>query len=107
MRLSWLGSEALTWRDLYVIVKQSPRDSAVHRSIVGADHEWGLSEQLLAALFDVLAVANWQRGGDEHAKKPDPLRRPGVNKPSGDVVAPGKAMPMGEMNALLGWDMPG
>jgi hypothetical protein len=90
-----------------VIVKQSPRDSAVHRSIVGEDHAWGLNEQLLAALFDVLAVANWQRGGDGGAKKPEPLMRPGVKKNRGDVVAQGKAVPMDEMNALLGWDMPG
>ena len=86
-----------------MIVKQSPRDSAVHRSVVGADHEWGLSEQLLAALFDVLAVANWQRGGDGNAKKPEPLNRPGVKKSAGDVVAQGKAVSTEEMDALLGW----
>ena len=91
-----------------MIVKQSPRDSAVHRSVGGEDHAWGLSEQLLAALFDVLAVANWQRGGDNNAKKPEPLKRPGVSKQAGgEVMAQGKAVPMDEMNTLLGWDSPG
>jgi len=104
LRLSWLGSEALTWRDLYVIVKQSPRDSAVHRSIVGTGHEWGLQEQLLAAVFDVLAIANWQRGGDENAKKPVQLERPGVSKKvDGQVLAHGKAVSTEQMDALLGW----
>ena len=88
-----------------MIVKQSPRDSAVHRSVIGEDHVWGLSEQLLAALFDVLAVANWQRGGDANAKKPEPLRRPGVTKQAagGETLARGKAVSIEEMNARLGW----
>lgn len=104
MRLSWLGTKALTWRDLYVIVRHAPRDSAIQRSITGADHPWGLPEQLLAAIFDVLSVANWQRGGDENAKKPERLERPGVSKRAeGQVIAQGKAVSTEEMDALLGW----
>jgi len=75
-----VGSERLTWRDLYVIVRQSPPDSALHRSVVGPDHIWDLQGHLLAGIYDVLSVANWQRGGDEHAKKPERLPRPGVTK---------------------------
>lgn len=104
LRLSWLGSEALTWRDLYVIVKQSPTDSAIHRSFAGPDHVWGLQEHLLAAVFDVLAVANWQRGGDENGKKPERLERPGVKKQiDGQTLAQGKAMSIEDMNKQLGW----
>lgn len=104
LRLSWLGSEALTWRDLFVIVRQSPLDSAIHRSMTGPDYVWGLQEHLLAAVFDVLAAANWQRGGDEHAKKPERLKRPGVEKRvDGELVAQGKAVPIEDMDALLGW----
>jgi hypothetical protein len=104
LRRSWLGTEALTWRDLLVIVKQSPTDSAIHRSMAGPDHIWGLQEHLLAGMFDVLTVANWQRGGDENAKKPERLPRPGVTKQiDGQLIAQGKAMSIEDMNAQLGW----
>jgi len=39
---------------------------------------WGLSEHLLAKVFDVLQEANWQRQGDNRAPRPEPLPRPGV-----------------------------
>lgn len=42
---------------------------------------WGLPEQLLAAVLDALNVANWQRQGDKRAKRPKPIRRPGVAEP--------------------------
>lgn len=94
----------LTWRDLYVIVKQSPPDSAIYRSTAGPDHAWGLQEHLLAGVFDLLAAANWQRAGDEKAKRPERLERPGVKKQiDGQVLAHGKAVPIEDMNALLGW----
>jgi hypothetical protein len=103
LRRSWLGSEALTWRDLYVIVRQSPRGSAIHLA-VSPDGAWGLPEQLLAAIFDSLAVANWQRGGDENAKKPERLERPGVTKQlDGQLLAQGKAVSIEDMNEHLGW----
>ena len=104
MRLSWLGSEALTWRDLYVIARQSPRDSAIYLSMAGPDAQWGLQEHLLAAVFDSLAVANWQRGGDENAKKPERLERPGMKKQiDGQMLAQGKAVSIEDMNKQLGW----
>lgn len=104
LRLSWLGTDALTWRDLHVIVRQSPAGSAIHRAHAGPDHIWGLHEQLLAAIFDSLAVANWQRGGDEKAKRPEPLERPGVKKQAdGQLLAKGKAVSIEEMNRQLGW----
>lgn len=72
--------------------------------MAGPDHIWGLPEQILAAIFDALAVGNWQRAGDENAKRPDQLPRPGVSKRSdGDVMARGKAVTVEEMNARLGW----
>lgn len=88
-----------------MIARQSPRDSAIYLSMSGADAQWGLQEHLLAAIFDSLAVANWQRGGDENATKPERLERPGVKKQvnglDGDLQ--GKAVPIEDMNALLGW----
>lgn len=88
-----------------MIVRQSPPGSAVHRAVAGPDHAWDLHGHLLAGIFDLLAIANWQRGGDEHAKKPDRLPRPGITTPAaeGEVLARGKAVSIEEMNARLGW----
>lgn len=87
-----------------MIVRQSPQDSAIHRATAGADHIWDLHGHLLAGIFDVLSVANWQRAGDENAKRPDRLPRPGVTKyAEGDLIAHGKAVSVEEMNAQLGW----
>jgi hypothetical protein len=72
--------------------------------MAGPDYVWGLQEHLLAGMFDVLAVANWQRGGDENAKKPERLDRPGVKKQiDGQLLAQGKAVSIEDMNAQLGW----
>ena len=52
----------------------------------------------------MLTVANWQRGGDENAKKPERLPRPGVTKQlDGQLLAQGKAISIEDMNAQLGW----
>lgn len=74
LRLRWLGTERLTWRDLGVLVKFVPPDSPLARAIEPARSAWGLQEQLLAGIFDVLRFANWSGKGD----KPKPLPRPGV-----------------------------
>lgn len=45
------------------------------------DSAWGLTEHLLAAVVDVLQVANWQREqlhSKSKVKPPKPLPRPGV-----------------------------
>lgn len=67
---------------------------------------WGLSEHLLAGAVDLLALGNWQRGGDERAKRPDPLPRPGAERRAlggGDQIARGKARSIEDMNEKLGW----
>jgi len=87
-----------------VIVRQSPQDSAIHRATAGPDHIWDLHGHLLAVIADVLLVANWQRGGDENAKKPEQIPRPGVTKKlDGQLLAQGKPMSIKDMDALLGW----
>ncbi len=67
----------LTWRQLSVYLRGLPRESATAREIGGPDLEWGLSEHLLAAAFDALQVANWQRA-QRKSKAPKPTPRPGV-----------------------------
>lgn len=37
---------------------------------------WTVTEHLLAAAIDSLNTANWQRQGDNHAKRPEPVKRP-------------------------------
>ena len=72
---------------------------------MGDEVDWDLNTQLLAGVFDQLATANWQRAGDEKAKRPDPLPRPGVNKRSadGEQIARGKPVTTDQMDRMLGW----
>lgn len=59
---------------------------------------WGLTEHLLASAVDALNAGNWQRGGDRHAPKPKPVKRPG-----GKEQQYGKgAIPISEFKAW--WD---
>jgi hypothetical protein len=104
LRRDWLGTRRLTWRDLFVIVKHLPDSSAVRREVLGEQGAWDVKAHLLAGVFDLLAAANWQRGGDEHAKRPERLPRPGVTKQAeGETMARGKPVSIEEMNARLGW----
>lgn len=41
---------------------------------------------MLAAIFDVLQVANWQRGGGDDSDRPEPLQRPGLADDDARVV---------------------
>lgn len=85
LRLAWLGTSALSWRDLLVIVKQCPRDSGLYHAVSGPDANWGLIEHLLADVFDALQIANWQRIGDPQLPRPKPLPRPGVEPPEDET----------------------
>lgn len=76
-RLADLGSVALTWRDLLIIVRQSPPQSALARSRYGDAVAWGATEHLLALIADHLAGANWQRSGGK-GTRPTPIKRPGA-----------------------------
>jgi hypothetical protein len=85
-------------------VRQSHRGTALFRAVAGDDGDWDLHGHLLGGIWDLLAAANWQRGGDESAKKPERLPRPGVTKQEdGELMARGKAVSIEEMNARLGW----
>lgn len=85
-------------------MKCSPRDSALAYAVHGKDVAWAdLNAQLLAGVLDLLAVANWQRQGDEHAQRPEPLERPGVKPAQGVDVWAGEPVTVEEMNELLGW----
>lgn len=58
-----------------MIIAHLPRDSATIREILGEQASWETGDFLLASVIDLLAGANWQRGGGKGAR-PDPVRRP-------------------------------
>lgn len=89
----------LSWRDLWVIVQQSPAGSAVDRALHPDESAWGLSEHLLALIFDGVQAGNWQRGNGREQDRPRPFPRPGVE--SGSKVDRGKSMSIEDMELLL------
>lgn len=78
----------MSWRDLWVIVRQAPAGSAIARSVDPEKAAWAGGEvtaHLLAAAVDLLAGGNWQRAGKKNAAKPKPVPRPG-EKAKGTVI---------------------
>lgn len=82
-----------------VLVRQLPRESATFRELNPDESVWGLPEQLLAAVVDVLRAANYQRGGSK-GQKPKPIPRPGVAGYSVERIG-GKSRTMAEMDAMV------
>lgn len=76
LRLDDLGTERLTWRDLWVIVQHSPRESAIARAVGAEEAVWSLTDHLLATVIDVLNIANWQRENAGRPRGKSPTRRP-------------------------------
>lgn len=121
MRLDWLGTPALSWRDLLVVIHQAmairSQDSAIWHALVpkaddpiwskpsdGKTHvdpsRWGLDQHLLAALVDGIRALAWQKTEDGHKgrNQPEPWPRPGVTQ---IVAAIDGAVPIDEMEAWL------
>lgn len=106
LRLRDVGSTGFSWRDLFVVVRQLPRDSSLGRAFDPENHHWGTAEQLLALIADEIRLGNWHRFGTQsQARKrnmPQPIERPGVE--SKDKTRYGKgALPVDEMAEWLGW----
>lgn len=65
------------------MVKHLPRDGAVQRELHGEAAEWSVTDHLLAATVDHLAVANWMFAcvntgeDDDPPEAPAPVPRPG------------------------------
>lgn len=78
--LADLGTRALSWRDLKVVVNNAPPGGALHRAQDPKGWAWGADTYMLAGLIDLTAVANWQRAQKKSAPKPKPLPRPGEKK---------------------------
>ncbi|MFG3346882.1 hypothetical protein ACGF1Z_17650 [Streptomyces sp. NPDC048018] len=71
-----------------MLITHLPENSAVQRELHGEAAEWSLTDHLLAAAVDHLAVANWMFSAvntgedDETPDPPKPVPRPG--DPTGD-----------------------
>ena len=106
LRLDWLGTEALSWRDLHVIARQAPTDSALARSVEPDLATWGLSEQLLAMVADYLAWMQWAKteDGAKGRRMPKRIPRPGVEDGLTETRTFGSdPVPIDELEDFLGW----
>lgn len=74
MRLSAALAGERTWSEIFALISQLPRQSRFATAVIG--HTWEDRDYLLAYAVDLLAGANWQRGGGK-GRQPQPLRRPG------------------------------
>ena len=90
-----LEGPRLRWGRLVRLLRQLPADAALWRSLDAERATWTLDRHLLAGIFDLLALANWQRGGAKRKDRPKPFPRPGVSGPKrvGDAsrLTPAKA----------------
>lgn len=105
LRLDWVGSEALSWRDLYVIVRQCPPQSATGRSVDPEASQWGLTEQLLALVADYQAWLMWAKteDGAKNRNRPKPIQRPGVEPDEDRQTFGSDPVPLDELDEFLGW----
>lgn len=103
LRLEWIGTDRLSWRDLWVVCSQAPPGSSIHRAVEPEKAAWASGEVmawLMAAQIDLLAHGNWQRQGKRNARKPEPVPRPG-EKSKGTVLG-ADPIPVSEFDAW--WD---
>lgn len=103
LRLDNLGSRALSWRDLGVVVRHLPVDSALARSLRGSASQYSATDYLIVNAVNILQNMSWQLGNDPKAKKPEPVLLPGmVDETKPRTLWSGSSQTIEEMNALLG-----
>ncbi|WP_310962153.1 DUF5361 domain-containing protein [Nocardioides terrisoli] len=103
LRLDWLGTPELSWRDLLVLVRQAPESSAIRRALLGDSAGWGLPEHLLARLSDQVANLVWLQteDGAKGVNRPVPLPRPGVEPVADESRMGGRAVDLIDMAEWL------
>lgn len=103
LRLDWLGTPALSWRDLLVIVNHLPPGSALRREELGESALWGLPEHLLALLGDRVADLVWLQteDGANGRNRPPRLPRPGVEPAADESRMGGPAVDLIDMAEWL------
>jgi hypothetical protein len=96
-----IGTPGLSWRDLLVIVTQQPRTSALARVLEPAAHAWGLPEQLLAGIYDLLKYDLWRNSDPKkRGPEPRPLMRPGITPPTVDKI-PSTSLTRADFDRLM------
>lgn len=100
MRWRHLGTDALSWRDLKVIVAEAPIDSALTRARNPDAHEAQL--RILALLHYQAAVANVQRGNASGASASDFPPVPEFADDTRTRIG-SNPIPLDELDAWLGW----
>lgn len=106
VRLRWLESNMLSWRDLWVIVRNLPRSSALHRSVNGEEESmWTLTDYLLADIADTQAWLAWTKTKDAEKgrNRPKPRPRPGLVDESKKQIGSG-SLEIEDMKRWLGGD---
>lgn len=104
LRLRDLGTDALTWSDLWAICSCASPDSALSRALHPDSAQWRLGELLLADIADSLRWIAWtksraaQRPG---ARPPKRIPRPGVEDDREQIGT--TQMSVEDMDAFLGW----
>lgn len=92
-----------------VIIYQAAPDSPIIREVDPDVYSWTLNNQLLAEIADTLHWLRWAKTKGAQKKPPegmpDPIKRPGVVEPKGEVYKYDVA-PADEMLAWLGWEDP-
>ena len=103
LRLRDLGSEAFSWRDLFVIVQNGGPDTALARTMHPDAAPWGLSEHLLAVIADAVIAGNWMQSkdGQRNKNRPKQIPRPGVTPDKKKFG--GQAESIDTIREWLGW----
>lgn len=102
LRLRDWPNGGVSWRDLLVIVRQAPLDSAVYRAVSGDEWQRTPVIDFLRQIEHTSRVLAWQQGGgkshDYPALVPLPWDEPLDAQPD--------AMSLEEVFEFMGWDMP-
>lgn len=77
LRLRDLGTDRLTWRDLYVIAKHVEPGTPL-AGVISADMAWTRGDHLIADVFDAIRAMHWGSAGHAEAVPDEYLHpRPG------------------------------
>ena len=100
-----LGTRRLSWRRLWSLIEQLPRESRFARVTIGEKARWGDTEHLLATVIDVLQISNWlytSAHSKNRVPQPQRLPRPGVVEVDNERrIGGGKRYTTTEMRGLL------